>query len=132
MTFETLTAEAIDMRAGNEDVLTGAKYDDDTLVALNQEAAKRELKADMQAACSIEPDDTETLDAIVSQHQFRIQLALAHKQVFMYYKQINEGVESKADIRMRFHEHQYEKYQATFAQMRLKTVSQTQFLNISR
>ena len=91
MTYETLTANVDIMRSGNEDILKPEKYADAALLDLYKTSAKSTMKLDLEAALTIEYDDTTTIDDITDRNQLRLSRALSYKQLSTYYQANDDG-----------------------------------------
>ena len=132
MTYDDLVADFILMRSGNEDTLSVDDFNDSELAALMKPAAKLEMKLDLEDALSIDPDDSDSLDAVVTDHSARLTTALAYKQLQLFYQQIDEGEGSKAHSRMQVYETRYLQMKKTFPKLNAEIVSSTQFVRILR
>jgi hypothetical protein len=128
MTFATLTSDAIFIREGNSDYLGIADYDDTALINLMITSAKRELKNDLMDVWRLREDvaaDMTELDSIVDLNQYRLQVALAYKQLYKYYFENHSGIDSKTYLRMREYGKLYNEERANFTNLKKNNVINT-------
>ncbi len=113
--WEQLTANIDIMRSGNEDMLSPAEYDDETLLGLNQKGSKAEMKLDIQQALSIEYDnDGSTLDDVTDRKTAQLSRALAFKQLCIFYQVQDDGEGTKIRIRWEMYRKLYERERLLF------------------
>lgn len=124
MNFENLTANALDMRASNEDVLSVQDYRDSDLIKLYKDVAKVDLKIDLQNSLGLELSDLTSLDLIADKYSERLSRALAYKQLIYFYQNKREAVDSQSDMRYKMYLTKYNDIKATFSQMKDITLSQ--------
>lgn len=129
MTFPELKADATTLRAGNEGVFED--LEDAELQELNRTEALNILRLDLEQAMSLEPN-TDKLDEITEVHELRLKQALAHKQLFLYYFEHDDGEGSRSRIRMDTYKREYASAQAMFGKLKQPTTSQTTFVRIAR
>lgn len=115
MTYSALTANIDIMRSGNEDVLNPTAYSDAALLDLYKDAAKLEMKLDIEQALSIAyDDDGTTLDDATDKNAVRLERALAFKQLCLFYQKNDAGAETKNRIRWDLYRSLYERERVGF------------------
>ena len=114
MTYETLTANVDIMRSGNEDILKPEKYADTALLDLYKTSAKSTMKLDLEAALTIEYDDTTTIDDITDRNQLRLSRALSYKQLSTYYQANDDGEGNKNRYRWEMYQKLYNTEKSMF------------------
>lgn len=115
MTYSALTANIDIMRSGNEDVLNPTAYSDAALLDLYKDAAKLEMKLDIEQALSIAyDDDGSTLDDATDKNAVRLERALAFKQLCLFYQKNDAGAETKNRVRWDLYRSLYERERIGF------------------
>lgn len=115
MTYSALTANIDIMRSGNEDVLNPTAYSDAALLDLYKDAAKLEMKLDIEQALSIAyDDDGTTLDDATDKNAVRLERALAFKQLCLFYQKNDAGEQTKNRARWDLYRSLYERERIGF------------------
>ncbi len=115
MTYQTLEANIDILRSGNEDILNPQAYSDEVLQSLYKDAAKLEMKLDIEQALGIAfDDDGTTLDEATDKNAIRLARALAFKQLCMFYQKNDAGAETKNRIRWELYRSLYERERLSF------------------
>ncbi len=130
MTWGNLTATAIRLRAGNEDILTEEEYSDSDLIAIYQGAAKEEMLLDLQGVLGT--SDSNAIDDITDSNTVFLQSALAHKQLAIFYRREDAGEGSVNRRRMEYYESKYRADVSGFGRLTRSTGSVARSTTIRR
>ncbi len=115
MTYETLEANIDILRSGNEDILNPQAYSDEVLQSLYKDAAKLEMKLDIEQALGIAfDDDGSTLDEATDKNAVRLARVLAFKQLSIFYQKNDAGAETKNRLRLELYRSLYERERLQF------------------
>jgi len=132
MDWSTLKATVIQCYQTNEDaikidtsdVITSPSYLAGVKVnEIYLEMAKNELKADIYSALDFKTDETDYLDNLVTDYEYRLQIALRNKQLELFYRAISEEEGSKTHDRWRDYQTAYETSRLEFYKMDYKNDS---------
>lgn len=112
MTFAELKADTNYMRQGNEDDLPPHEYSNEHLEQLLYESAKNALKLDLLAALQCtEANATETLNTITETNALRLSIALANKQLELFFLNNDRGEK----LKYRYYQQEYNSARNTFS-----------------
>ncbi len=120
MTFDELKADTHYMRQGNDDDLPPHVYSDEHLEQLMYDTAKNALKLDLLAALQLtEATGTETLNAITDKNQLRLSIALANKQLEIFFLNNDRGER----VKYQYYSREYNSARNTFGSLGIGTTA---------
>lgn len=115
MTFANLKADPEYIRDNNSEELPAEKFTDEDLQDLSYNSAKQALELDLLAALQLdEEDENGILDQVTDLNTKRLQVALANKQLEIYYLNNDRGDGAKYN----YYQRQYNQSRASFSTLR--------------
>lgn len=115
MTFAELKADPEYIRDNNSEELPPERFTDEDLQDLLYNSAKQALELDLLAALQLDEDDIyKVLDQVTALNTKRLQVALANKQLEIYYLNNDRGDGAKYN----HYQKQYNQSRASFSTLR--------------
>lgn len=115
MTFAELKADPEYIRDNNSEELPPERFTDEDLQDLSYNSAKQALELDLLAALQLDEEDANgILDQVTELNTKRLQVALANKQLEIYYLNNDRGDGAKYN----YYQRQYNQSRASFSTLR--------------